>query len=86
MKPTAKFVWIESELADDLAVELHHRDSLEVGAEQSLVLVDVHLAQLDPSELLPKAEDRLSGLVAEVAVGTPVEGEHGAHARASQER
>ena len=63
-----------------IAVDLDHRDPLEMAAQQQLVALDVDLVQLEAVALPVQGDERLERLLAEVAAGPRVDDDARAHA------
>ena len=73
MKSASNEVAIRRELADDLAVQIDHRDPFEIGEQEPIVGVDIDLAKLVTRPLGKRGQEELASLVAKVAALTPVE-------------
>ena len=66
-----------TQLGDDLAVDLDHRDPLQMAPQQQLVALDVDLAQLEAVALGVQRDDRRDRLLAEVAARPRVDDDLG---------
>jgi hypothetical protein len=81
----AKHFGIDVELRNVLAINLDHRDALQVARVELGIGFDVDLEELEGLLGVTKGEDQISRLVAQVATRAGVE-RHDAHAAAVQSR
>src|SRR5215210_3209135 len=68
IEPGAEPAGVQVKLGDDLALDLNHRDPLEVPGQKPVVILDVDLPEPERRQLVAQAEDRAPCLVTQMAL------------------